>query len=63
MANVFQENFNGTYDLVVNGRTREYEIDPDDLVHALRRARIPAGDEVYVEDESGYRERLKVRRS
>lgn len=46
------------YDLKVDRRIREYDVDADDIQGALRRARLPAGTEVYVEDESGYRTRL-----
>lgn len=55
---VFEQNFDGTYDLKVDRRTREYDVAPEDLKAALRRARIPTGEEVFVEDETGYRTRL-----
>lgn len=45
------------YDLIVDGRAREYDIEPHDLKGALRRARITEGP-VYVEDATGYRTRL-----
>lgn len=45
------------YDLIVDGRAREYDIEPYDLKGALRRARITEGP-VYIEDETGYRTRL-----
>lgn len=47
----------GLYDLVIDGRTREYDVDPWDLLGAVRRARH-AGT-VYVEDETGHRTTLR----
>ena len=58
MAVVFENNGDGTYDLKVDGRTLEYDVEVDDFGHALRRRRVDSGSEVYVEDETGYRERL-----
>jgi hypothetical protein len=54
MAAVFVPNQDGTYDLQVDHRTREYDVDPEDLMAAVRRARLDPS-KVSVEDETGYR--------
>lgn len=48
------------YDLKIDGRIAEYDVEPEDFSQALRRARHTG--EVYIEDESGYRTRLTPRR-
>lgn len=60
MAIVFVETDERTYDLLLHGRVIEYDVEPDGLQDALRRARgrLPAGQPVYVEDLTGYRQRL-----
>lgn len=57
MAAVFRENANGTYDLEVDGRTRDYDLDDDEFGDALRRVRY-TGPDVYLEDLTGARERI-----
>lgn len=61
MAIVFEQNPDGTFDLKVDGRIREYDVEQPDLHGALRRARIQPTEEVFIEDTSGYRERLPRR--
>lgn len=49
------------FDLVVDGRSRGYDIAPDDFQDAIRRARLTPQEiasGVFVEDMTGYRERL-----
>lgn len=46
------------FDLKVDGRIREYDVEADDMQGALRRARLPRDTEVYVKDETGYKTRL-----
>jgi hypothetical protein len=61
MAVVFRQNDReDTYDLTIDGRAAEYDIDPPDLKAALsrQRGRIPKDAVIYVEDRSGYRTRL-----
>lgn len=45
-AVVFTEESPGLWDLTIDGRTGEYEIERDDLEGALRRRRIPEGAEI-----------------
>lgn len=47
------------YDLTVDRRVREYDVEEHDLQGALRRARLPVDTEIYIEDQSGYKTRLK----
>lgn len=54
---VFEENPDGTYDLLVDRRRVEYDVEADEFHDALRRARFDGAD-VWVEDETGHRERL-----
>lgn len=62
MAVVFTSNTDGTYDLVVDGRVLEYDVDPDRFADALRRRRLDRSDSpVFVEDETGHRTRLSRR--
>lgn len=58
MAAVFRANGDGTFDLEVDGRAAEYDVDPEDFASALRRRRVEP-TEVYVEDETGYRSKLR----
>lgn len=58
MAVVFEDNDDGTYDLKVDGRIREYDVPAHDLKGALSRARLDRSRPVYVEDATGYRQRL-----
>lgn len=59
MAIVFEDNGDGTYDLKQDGRALEYDVEPEDFRDALRRRRLDHSDSpVYIEDETGYRERL-----
>jgi hypothetical protein len=58
MAVVFEENEDGTYDLTVHGRGAGYDIEPDDFKAALRRARVPPDSVIYIEDKTGYRQKL-----
>lgn len=60
MAIVFEEQPSGLYDLKVDGRVKEYDVEPWDILGALSRARVAPG-EVFVEDASGYRQRLRRR--
>jgi hypothetical protein len=57
MAVVFEEQSGGTFDLKVDGRIIEYDVEQGDFMAALRRARsrIPGGQKIYVEDLTGYR--------
>lgn len=48
------------FDLVVDGRIAEYDVEPDDFLAALRRRRLDPKD-VFVEDDTGYRQRLNRR--
>lgn len=45
------------YDLLKDGRVLEYNVDPDDLQGAIRRARLNP-DEVLIEDETGHATRM-----
>lgn len=45
------------YDLLKDGRVLEYNVDPEDLQGAIRRARLDPTD-VLIEDETGYASRL-----
>jgi hypothetical protein len=54
MAAVFIPAPEGLYDLVVDGRAREYDVEPDDFAGAVRRARLDPKD-VLIEDDTGYR--------
>ena len=59
MAILFRANGDGTYDLEVHGRAAEYDVEPDDFAQALRRRRIdPRKEPVFVEDTTGYRQRM-----
>lgn len=59
MSAVFRSNGDGTFDLEIDGRAAEYDVEPDDFPAALRRRRLDRSDSpVYVEDETGYRTRL-----
>lgn len=63
MAVVFRQ-VDGTqfYDLMVDGRIAEYDVERDDFQAALRRRRLDRSDSpVFVEDESGHRTRLTRR--
>lgn len=63
MAVVFtQTDGTNLYDLRVDGRAAEYDVEPEDFAAALRRRRISPDTVVYVEDESGHRTRLTRRR-
>ena len=46
------------YDLLVNGRVREYDVEQHEFAAALRRARVKPTD-AYVEDLTGYRTPLR----
>jgi len=48
------------YDLTIDGRSAQYDVEPSDFADALRRqrTRIPRDAVIYVEDETGYRTRL-----
>lgn len=54
MATVFEPTEDGFFDLKQDGRVREYDVDPEDLYGAVRRARL-SPTEVLVEDEAGHR--------
>lgn len=54
MAAVFIPAPEGLYDLHVDGKVREYDVEPDDFLHAVRRARLDP-TEVLIEDDTGYR--------
>ena len=64
MAVVFRQ-VDGTnlFDLTVDGRAAEYDVEQRDFGAALRRLRnrVPKGAVVYVEDETGHRTRLSGR--
>lgn len=51
---VFVPTEKGLYDLQVDGRTKEYDVEPWDFEGAVRRARIDPST-VQVEDDLGYR--------
>lgn len=57
---IFREEEPGNFDLHVDGRIVEYDVEPDEFRSVLRRRRIdPAKDgPVYTEDTTGYRQRL-----
>lgn len=56
----FEENEDGTYDLWVNGRVKEYDVEAEDFSQALRRARVRPT--IYkVLDKTGYPETVRVR--
>lgn len=57
MAAVFIPAEQGLYDLVVDGRTREYDVEPEDFHDAIRRARLDP-KKVLIEDDTGYRATL-----
>lgn len=47
------------YDLTIDGRAAEYDVEPEDFAAALKRRRVdPSRYAIYVEDETGYRTRL-----
>lgn len=60
MAIVFRQNAGEkTYDLTIDGRAAEYDVEPEDFAAALKRRRVdPTRYAIYVEDETGYRTRL-----
>lgn len=49
----------GRYDMMVNGRAGEYDVDPEDFSTAIRRRRLQP-TEVWIEDTTGYRERIRA---
>lgn len=51
----------GAYDLMVNGRAREYDVSENDLAGAVHRARVDP-DNVYVEDSGGHRTKFTRKR-
>lgn len=59
MAVVFEEQPDGLYDLKVDGRAAEYDVEPDDFGAALRRRRLDrSSSPIFIEDQTGYRTRL-----
>ena len=49
---LFRENEDGTFDLLVDSRTREMDVEGDDLLGALRRARVSESD-AWIESLNG----------
>lgn len=62
MLVVFEETPEGLYDLKIDRRTREHDIEPTELGAALRRARVPKDVDVFVEDLTGWREKQRMTR-
>lgn len=62
MAVEFRQETDDEYDLWVDGRIADYEILRSGFEDALRRARVHDRDDIYVEDRTGYRQRLPRRR-
>lgn len=57
---VFEANPDGTYDLWVNGRVKEYDVQADDFADTLRRRRVRPT--IYtVKDLSGYPQTVRAR--
>lgn len=56
----FIENADGTYDLHVDRRAVDYDIDPSDFYEALRRSRLTP-DAFWVQDSTGFRTRHPTR--
>ncbi len=56
---VFREDRPGKFDLLIDGRAADYEIEPSEFGAALRRSRVDTSKhQVFIEDLTGYRERL-----
>lgn len=53
---LFLENEDGTYDLLVQRRVKEFDINREDFAGALHRARVSPGASVLVEALSGGKE-------
>lgn len=43
------------FDLLLNGRIAEYDLDAEEMAEALRRRRVAPGTQVLIRDESGER--------
>lgn len=62
MAVMFRLEKDGTYDLWIDGRIADPELEPDQFEDALRRRRVHHRDDVFVEDMTGYRTKIQRRR-
>jgi hypothetical protein len=58
----FSENSDGTYDLLINGRIKEYDVDADEFRRTLKKYRAPLPCFVMVEDATGYTQRQRISR-
>ena len=48
----------GTFDMTVNRRAAEYDILPGEFASAIHRRRVPPDADIWVQHDSGRRERL-----
>lgn len=58
MGALFRANNDGTYDLIIDGRSAAYDLTEDEFAAALRSRRYD-GPPPEVEDLTGYRTRLE----